>query len=132
MESLLIEKTPATPEIRFSAQTGVLQIKGESYPENVAKFYTPVINWLKDYLDEAGGAMIVEFSITYFNSSSSKIFMTILEMLEKGYDQGRQIIVKWCCDPENETAIECGEEFKEDLHRLPFFVEIIDSGGNPA
>jgi len=49
--------------------------------------------------------------------------MTVFDLLEQGVIEGRKISVKWICDKQNEFAIECGEEFKEDLNELPFSVE---------
>ena len=123
MQNLIIEKTNSTPYINFNADTGYLQIKGESYPENVTKFYTQIMEWIQNYLNQESKEMTVEFSITYFNSSSSKVLMTIFDLLEQGVIEGREISVKWMCDKQNELAIECGEEFKEDLNELPFTIE---------
>lgn len=123
MQNLIIEKTNSTPYIHFDADSGYLQIKGESYPENVTKFYTQIMEWIQNYLNQESKEMTVEFSITYFNSSSSKVLMTIFDLLEQGVIEGRKISVKWMCDKQNELAIECGEEFKEDLNELPFTIE---------
>jgi hypothetical protein len=124
MENFVVEKTKSTPEINFNAASGVLQIKGESFPENVVKFYTPVIDWIRDYINSETKEITLEFEIIYFNSSTSKVFMTIFDLLEKEVENGKNIKVKWRCDSENETAIECGEEFKEDLDLLPFEIEV--------
>lgn len=124
MENLIIEKTKSTPGINFDAGSGLLQIKGESFPENVVKFYTPVIDWIKDYINSETKEATLEFEIIYFNSSTSKVFMTIFDYLDKEVSNGKSIKVKWLCDSENETAIECGEEFKEDIDLLPFEIEI--------
>lgn len=123
MENLIIERTKSTPEINFNADTGLLQIKGESFPENVVKFYTPVIDWIKDYISSETKKITFEFEIVYFNSSTSKVFMTIFDLLDEEVGNGKSIKVKWLCDSENETAIECGEEFKEDINLLPFEIE---------
>lgn len=124
MENLVIEKTKSTPEINFNAASGLLQIKGESFPENVVKFFTPVIDWIKDYINSEAVEMTFEFEIIYFNSSTSKVFMTIFDLLDHEVSNGKNIKVKWRCDSENETAIECGEEFKEDITLLPFEIEV--------
>lgn len=124
MENLIIEKSKSTPAVQFDANSGYLQIKGESFPENSAKFYSPVLEWIQAYIKEEAKNMTVEFDISYFNSSTSKVFMTILDILEQAVENGRKIEVKWMCDKDNDTAIECGEEFKEDLIRLPFSVEV--------
>ncbi|MEL7657816.1 MAG: DUF1987 domain-containing protein [Bacillota bacterium] len=121
MEDLVIEKTQSTPYIYFSQKENVLIIKGESFPENSAKFYAPVMEWLREYLLKLENEKVtVQFEIVYFNSSTSKVFMTIFDLLQAEVEKGKDISVRWLCDKENETAIECGEEFKEDLDKLPF------------
>lgn len=127
MQDLVMEKTKSTPYIHFQAGTGYLQITGESYPENVAKFYAPVMDWLRDYLEQAAAETTVEFRVTYFNSSSSKVFMTFFDLLEQGVINGNSIAVKWVCDQDNDIAIECGEEFKEELSHLSFTIEIVSA-----
>lgn len=127
MEKLIIEKTKSTPYINLDADTALLQIKGESYPENVTKFYTPVLNWIKEYFKEIDQSTTMELEITYFNSSTSKIFMMIFDFLDQKFQNGKDIIVKWRCDIENETAIECGEEFQEDVENLPFVIETFET-----
>lgn len=124
MDNLVIEKTHSTPGIMFNAETGLLEIQGESFPENVVKFYSPVLDWIKEYLNSTDQAVIFNFEISYFNSSSSKILMNIFDYLEELVSAGKKISVIWRCEHENESAVECGYEFKEDLDLLPFSVEI--------
>ena len=123
MENLTIEKTVSTPLIHFDAAAGRLEIQGESYPENVAKFYTPVLDWIKEYLSSTYDDAVIRFDIPYFNSSTSKILLVIFDLLEQGVKNGKQLSVKWMCQEENEMAFECGEEFKEDLEGLTFEIE---------
>ncbi len=126
LEKLVIEQTQSTPYILFSGEDQRFMIKGESFPENAAKFYAPVLEWLKKYVEAlCMEQMVLEFEIVYFNSSTSKVFMTILDLLQVQVELGKRISVLWRCDEENETAIECGEEFKEDLDKLPFEIVLI-------
>jgi len=121
MDNLLIEKTESSPYICFDAAKNFLVIHGESFPENAAKFYAPVLDWITNYLQIIEQEEVVlEIEIIYFNSSTSKVFMNFFEMLDETVAEGKKIIVNWRCNEENETAIECGEEFKEDLEYLPF------------
>lgn len=121
MDNLLIEKTGSSPYINFDATANFLVIKGESFPENAASFYTPVFDWIKDYLDIIEKQeVILEIEILYFNSSTSKVFMNLFQMLDDAVAEGKKITVNWRCNEKNETIIECGEEFKEDLDYLPF------------
>lgn len=125
MESLSIGKTNSTPSIQFNADLRVLSLKGESFPENAAKFYSPVLKWIRAFLNAPDESKInIEFEIIYFNSSTSKIFLTLFELLEEGSKKGKEISVIWRCDRENEIALECGEEFKEEIDKLPFMIEV--------
>lgn len=125
MVDLIIEKTQSTPYVYLSQTSNAMILEGESFPENSAKFYAPVLEWLSEYISLLGDVKAsMEFEIVYFNSSTSKVFMTIFDMLEAAVENGKQISVRWRCDEQNETAIECGEEFKEDLDSLPFDIVI--------
>lgn len=123
MELLHIEPTKSTPEIHFDPVSHALKVKGQSYPENAFKFYEPVFSWLDGYLAELREQVTVEifFHMPYINTSSSKCLMMLLDKLDAAHNAGRQITLKWYYDKENETALECAEEFKEDLS-LPFCI----------
>ena len=121
MDNLIIEKTVSTPNIDFDYNMKKLRISGESFPENAAKFYEPVMKWIKEYLNQIGEEETkVEFEIIYFNSSTSKIFMTIFSLFDEEVERGKNMTVDWIASEDNDIAIECGEEFKEDLKCIPF------------
>lgn len=121
MNNLIIEKTSATPNINFNYDMRKLTISGESFPENAAKFYEPVINWIREYLESISEEETeVEFEIIYFNSSTSKIFMNIFSLFDEEVKKGKSIGINWIASEDNEAAIECGEEFKEDLEFVEF------------
>ncbi|OQX17971.1 MAG: hypothetical protein BWK76_08920 [Desulfobulbaceae bacterium A2] len=121
MQDLIIEATKSSPRIQLNPVTHVLDIRGESYPENATKFYAPVFAWLGRYLAELGDEPVtVNLCISYFNSSSSKALMNLFDQLEDACRAGRRISVFWYYDPDNETALECGEEFREDARELQF------------
>ncbi len=119
MDNLLIEATKYTPEISFNAETNILEIKGETYPENTAEFYSPVFDWLEAYLNQLQDhAVTVNMEIIYFNSSSSKVLMDLFDRFEDSVRDGKDIIINWIYDKEDESAFEYGEEFQEDLEVL--------------
>jgi len=127
MEGLYIEKTKSTPEIQFDPQSYKLRIEGQSYPENAFKFYEPIFVWLDNYLQKIEQEVVLEiyFHMPYINTSSSKCVMMLLEKLQDAYQKGKKIAVRWYYDVDNETALECAEEFKEDLV-LPFEISPVD------
>lgn len=118
MENLKIAITQYTPEISLDAETGIISMAGKSYPENTFEFYKPVIEWLENYFDgNAKDKTVVNMEIIYFNSSSSKLFFDLFDLLEEE-NENHNIEVNWIFDPENESAQEAGEDFNEDFEKL--------------
>jgi len=128
MENLIIEATKSSPSISLNAETRILTISGESYPENAAKFYASVVDWLHNFLLQSIPEQVtMNITLHYFNSSSSKVLMDIFEILDNAHAKGTPVTVNWRYHEENDTAIECGEEFKEEIERLNFhMVEFSD------
>lgn len=121
MENLHIEATKYTPEIKLDADKGLLAFSGKSYPENTFDFYQSVLNWITGYFEqETQKRTVVEMDIIYFNSSSSKLFFDLFDILEEADERGKEITVHWLYDAENENALEAGEDFKEDFEALDF------------
>lgn len=122
MDSLVIEKSRSSPAIRLDASARSLSISGESYPENAAAFYAPVFAWLKTFLaDLEPTAMVrVDLAVRYLNSSSTKVMLNFLDLLEQAAQDGAQVIVNWRYDPDNESILECGQDFSEELTALTF------------
>lgn len=121
MENLKIEGTKRTPDILFDCENHILQIGGKSYPANTADYYRPVFSWLEKYLEQLNEQQCtVNIELIYFNSSSSKILLDFLSILEEAVDKGKNICVNWIYDEEDEDNMEYGEEFREDLETLPF------------
>lgn len=116
-----VAATKSSPEIHFDPITHQLRIAGESYPENCARFYDPMFQWLREYLAQTDTTPLhLDMEIVYFNSSSSKTFMDLFDMLDAAAEQGRPVTVSWRFHPDNETAFECGEEFQEDVRHMVF------------
>ena len=122
MDSWKTEATKYTPEIYFDASTNILGVKGESYPENITEFSSPLFSWLENHLESLGEqTFTVNIELIYFNSSSSKMLLDLFDLLEEEVnDNGKNIVVNWIYDTENDAAQEYGEEFQEDLDSLPF------------
>lgn len=121
MDSLHIEATKSTPYIHYGADENILDIMGESYPENAAAFYSPVFRWLDEFLAEyPNRSLTVNIELLYFNSSSSKALMNLFDRFENAAENGWTITVNWIYQMENETARECGEEFQEDYDVIAF------------
>lgn len=103
MQGLTIDATKSTPGIYFDQENNVLQIRGESYPENTSEFYEPLFKWLDMRLDELHEERFtVDIELIYFNSSSSKILMNLFERLEEYAERAKNIAVNWIYDKKDE------------------------------
>lgn len=121
MENLLIKETKYTPEINLDASAGTITIVGKSYPENTFEFYKPVMDWIEEYFEgNEQEKTIVNMEIVYFNSSSSKLFFDLFDLIEEAHNNEKEIEINWIYDGENESALEAGEDFKEDFEELTF------------
>jgi hypothetical protein len=124
MESLEIAATERSPAVSFDFGNHQLKISGESYPEDVSAFYHPVFEALDAYLAALGdGSCRFDFKLIYFNSSSAKAIMMLMEKLDEAAGNGASIEVHWHYDEEDDTMQELGEELGEDLEHVTFHLE---------
>ena len=126
METLTIEATKCTPAIHLDSENRTIEIRGESYPENTATFYRPVFEWVEKYLASiTDEEVIVNMEMIYFNSSTSKVLMDFFDLLEDAAATGKNVVLNWCYDEENDMALEYGEEFMEDIQSLKFNLKVV-------
>ena len=126
MENIKIEAGERSPKIICNWDEGIMEIIGESYPENVTEFYGPILSAMEKFLQSNREKMFTcIFELLYFNSSSAKVFMRIFDMFEEVSDSnGHKIKVLWRVDKEDDNMRELGEEFAEDIENIIF--EIIN------
>ncbi len=115
MKSLVINAdvdSPYYPEVCFNADTGICEISGESYMEEAYKFYLPLINWIKEFVLNEKKPLTVNIKLVYFNTSSSRLILDILDILKKFRDDGNEIKVNWYYDPEDPDVKDEVEDFE--------------------
>lgn len=121
MQNLIMKETQHTPRIHFDYEEKLIKIEGRSYMENTFEFYSPVIKWLESFFNsEINENISVHLDVIYFNSSSSIQFFDIFDIIESAHIKGRNINIKWFYDPENDIALESGEDYKDDFPMLDF------------
>lgn len=125
MDNLNLEQTKSSPAVHFDSATGILEIAGESYPENSYEFYKPVLQWLSRFCANFNGPIVFNCRISYLNTGSTKSMMDILDLFEERYHKGQAVSVNWYCDSDNDRAIETAEEFKEDV-TFPFEIKSLE------
>jgi hypothetical protein len=113
MESLVINEvkgSPYFPSVHFNAETGVCEIRGESYMEETYKFYEPLIKWINDYIQQKK-PLVMHFKLTYFNTNSSRLILDILDIFKKYRENGGSIDVYWHYDIKDPDMVEEVEDF---------------------
>lgn len=119
MDAISTEGTPKTPTVNFNAETGVVEIKGRSIPENSIEFYKPLVDWLEEYLANPAGLTNVNIQLEYFNTSSSKCILDVFKKLEAIYKSGNEVVINWHYEEDDEDMLEAGEDY-QSIIKIPF------------
>lgn len=114
MKDLHLPGSQATPTIAADSATGILVMRGDSYPENAFELYGPVIEWVETHLAQTDKPLRMELELLYLNTSSIKAMMDIFDLLQSAHDSGREVAVNWYYDLANKRVGELAEEFTED------------------
>lgn len=115
---MIFEQTQRTPYVELTSN--YCAIRGECYPENIAEWSGPVLEGLEESMSLGHGTFKVVIELYYFNSSSAKFLFDFFEYLEDTAETGREIVIHWCYRTEDDTMLEAGEDFREDLERCTY------------
>ena len=113
MNPIVISATEDTPGVRLDAAGDIFEISGRSLPEDVVKFYKPILDWLDEYAQSPNAQTVFDFKLSYFNTASSKIILDVLMKLEGMHDDGKNITIKWHFPSDDEDMEEAGREYSE-------------------
>jgi hypothetical protein len=81
--NLIIEESARTPHVELNALTGDFIFSGKSIPENAAKVYEPVLDWVTEYINSPRPTTNLRLNLEYFNTSSSLWLAKIFKVLVK-------------------------------------------------
>jgi hypothetical protein len=95
-----------TPYVCLDPETGLCEITGKSYPEDVSSFYNQIEDWFDEYIFSGEKDMTLNMKLSYFNSSSQKVFTQIFEKL-KGANF--KVLVNWHYPTEDDEILENGK-----------------------
>ena len=111
-----------TPTVNFEVATGHCEIAGESYLEETSKFYARLLDWIRKYTSTIKGPLHFDFKLSYFNTSSSKCLVDILDLLKKYQNDGGSVTVNWYYDDSEEELEEVEDFILEtglDINKIP-------------
>lgn len=119
MQPLKIKRTTNTPLIDFDSARNIFLISGISSPEDAFDFYMPLLLWFEDYMKNPNEKTVFEFKLPYYNTSSSKLLLNLMTILETLSEKGFDVLVKWNFPKDDEDVEEAGEEYA-DIVEVPF------------
>ena len=113
LERYTTELLGKTPFIDFNSNTGILELKGKSIPENSVAFYKPLLEWLDNYSLSPNVSTVLNFQLDYFNTSSAKVIADILKRLDKLQESTlSNVTINWYYQDIDEDMLEAGEDYK--------------------
>ena len=113
-----MESTHKTPRIIFDGKIGRLEISGRSIPENSAKFYSPLMEWVEEYVRHPARETLISVKLEYFNTSSLKGLIELFRKFELINNPDSTVKIYWYYEEEDEDMQESGEDFRQ-LIRIP-------------
>ena len=122
---LINNPTEDEPEIILDKEKNIFQFTGSSMPEDPGKVFSPVLDWIKSYMQDPNPSTVVEFKMDYFNSSTARFFVEILEKFEEMYDNGSAVKIIWFHFLDDVVILERGEDI-EAVVDIPFEFKKID------
>lgn len=88
------------PTVDFVEQSGVCEISGESFMEETGNFYQPLVEWVREYA-KSHDKIVFVFSLTYYNTSTSKWLLALLKELREMEKNGGIVSVTWYYTPDD-------------------------------
>lgn len=106
IESYIKGPTRRTPGVVLSP--GRILIMGRSIPDNPGDFYTPVIQWVTEYVKYYSGQTRVDLGFDYINTCSTKYIFLIIKQLSEAKNNSINTLVNWYFEHDDDDMIELG------------------------
>jgi len=107
--SLRVTGTSSTPEVSYSVSDQMCSLIGVSTPVDSMVFYRPIIQWVVDHQNEIVEGTKFEFQLNYFNSSSMKALLWLIQQISELIQSGKKWQMVWVVLEEDEFMQEGGE-----------------------
>lgn len=122
MKTLHIDETSKTPTVSCLYDEGIIALNGISIPEDAFDFFTPVLEWLEEYVKEKK-QIEVNIFLVYFNTSSSHMITQILKVLSDNADRGFKSHVKWTFEEDDMDIEDMGLDYQKIFPKLTFTIK---------
>ncbi len=124
MEDYIREQSSNTPGVVLKKE-GYIRLSGRSIHENPDRFFEPLVAWVEEYVRKAPPVTTVDIQLEYFNSSSAKYILTMLQILSGLLDSGKRLRINWSYEQGDDDILERGQYYSSVLG-IPFnFIETV-------
>ncbi|RLD68339.1 MAG: nuclear pore complex subunit [Bacteroidetes bacterium] len=119
MDALTIKQQNNTIGIVLDKGNKKFVFEGRSLPENTVKFFEPVMKWIEEYKKEPLDQTDIDLNFIYFNTSSAKIILEVLQEFDQIHREGKNVKITWHFMEDDYDIKEAGEEY-ESMVSVPF------------
>ena len=106
IKSLRINATETTPFVLLDQENNNFLIHGKSYSDESIYFFTPIFEWIDNYLQEPNPESTLVIELTFFNSSTIKHLLSIFFKFECIASDGIDLKIKWICNKHDDYIIQ--------------------------
>src|SRR6056297_3808261 len=114
-----ISASERTPKIYFNKNQGTIKLSERAMPENARLFFGPLLEWIEKYVQTPKDKTYIHLDLEYFNSSTSKLIIQMLNPLKEIEKKGKELIIEWYYMEEDDDILDSGKTF-EELSGLKF------------
>jgi len=91
---LFIKSTKDTPRVILDSRNNIFEFSEKSLTINAYEFYKPIMSWFDEYAKNSNEATIINFKLSFINSSSIKAIFILLKKLDL-MNQSHKIKINW-------------------------------------
>jgi len=125
LKNIYIEATAKTPHVDFNPLTGEMIFSGKSIPENPAKIYESLLEWVYQYIKNPRKTTNLRLNIEYFNTASVIWVAKIVKVLCGMKESENTLLIHLYFDIEEYDSMEA-DDIKEALS------PVLDMVGAPS
>jgi hypothetical protein len=107
--NILIEGSRKTPTIDFNHRAGEIILTGVSLPENAARIYEPLLDWINEYIKSPQPVTNFRLNLEYYNSSTTLWLAKMLKALSKIRGDGYLLFIHMYMNIEDFDELEADE-----------------------
>jgi len=95
MGVLIIKPTKTTPYVCFDPLSSLYEISGNFFSGDPSKIFDLIFEWLNKNMSCLTGKIKFKIKLNYFNSSSIRLMLKMLKILEEHFRAGQDIEIEW-------------------------------------